>query len=246
MLRVLLLVSHLRRMLAACSFQNGDWQWNLSPLTRSPDEADWMLTTDLYNYNINVCANTATNMNCRVSNPAYYFIWAGTCIITGSLDRMSWALLNPSAPTQGVALKYISEEPCQGAFREIIVNFICKEGTIGGPTQLSTPTGCLSVMDFETMYGCPKKASSGLGAGGLSIGSILLIILLCLSVVYLGAGLWYNIQYKHERFGVDALPHKEFWSAIPGLVKDGAVFSFQKAKGIYENYRGRSGEYQKI
>jgi len=113
-------------------------------------------------------------------------------------------------------------------FRQLVLNFRCKEGVEGAPYQLSNPTGCSTVIDFDTMYGCAGKGA----AGGLSGGSILLIILFPLIVVYIIGGFVFNVKYKGLPFNKDAFPHIEFWSSIPGLVKDGVLFTVSKVRDI--------------
>ncbi|KNC47220.1 uncharacterized protein AMSG_03648 [Thecamonas trahens ATCC 50062] len=63
--------------------------------------------------------------------------------------------------------------------------------------------------------------------GGLSLGSIILIIMLCLTIVYIGAGMAYNFQMKGLR-GVEMFPNLGFWKSFPGLVKDGVLFTYAK------------------
>jgi len=57
----------------------------------------------------------------------------------------------------------------------------------------------------------------------LSVGSILLIIALCVVVIYLVAGLSVNVGY-YKRSGVEMVPQLPFWILLPGLIKDGGLF----------------------
>jgi len=222
-----------------CSFTHGDRYWDLSPLKKEDGEGDWYIPFEMYNFYINICGNTEPNEFCATPNPAYYYLWFGTCIICGNLNKMQWALINPSDPAVGPSLTYLTSDVCASglqdnnthvlAYRQIVMNFWCKENVEGTPYQLSNPTGCSTVIDFETMYGCSKAAPK---IGGLSGGSILLIILLVLVVVYIVGGFVFNVKYKGQALGVDAFPHLEFWSTIPGLVKDGAIFTYHKIQAL--------------
>jgi len=70
----------------------------------------------------------------------------------------------------------------------------------------------------------------------LSGGSILLILLLVVAVVYITAGLLWN-KFKAQKNGVELVPNLDFWTSLPGLVKDGIMFPINKI-------RGRSGYSQ--
>jgi len=225
-----------------CIYQYEDMVWDLTPLRKQDGQGDYHIQLDLYNFYINVCGNTAPNEYCSIPNPAYYYLWFGTCIIIGSLDNVEWGLINPSDPAVGPSLTYFTRDTCNEDgptekdsndtmhvkfFREIKLNFRCKEGVEGGPYQLSDPAGCTTTVDFETMYGCAGKGK----AKGLSGGSILLIILLVLIVVYIIGGFVFNVKYKGMPFNKEAFPHLEFWGSIPGLVKDGVVFTVSKIRG---------------
>jgi len=61
------------------------------------------------------------------------------------------------------------------------------------------------------------------------------VVFLLLSA-YFVAGILYN-KYKTEKTGTDVIPNKEFWSSLPGLIRDGCLFTKEKAfskKGEYE------------
>merc|ERR1711916_90630 len=88
---------------------------------------------------------------------------------------------------------------------------------------------------------CKGAGGGGGGAGapaekkGLSIGSIILIVALVCSVIYLAAGVGWQYR-KGERGVVGLLPHKGFWSSIPGLVKEGVLFSYTSIRARFSNY----------
>lgn len=66
------------------------------------------------------------------------------------------------------------------------------------------------------------------GSGGMSFGSIMLIILVVVVPIYLVAGFLYNWKAKGVAPGVEALPNIAFWRELPSLVKEG--FYFVKGK----------------
>jgi len=72
-----------------------------------------------------------------------------------------------------------------------------------------------------------KHSAACKGGGGLSGGSVFLIILLCLSVTYLVGGVIFN-KVRNDASGVALIPNVEFWQGLPGLIVDG--FRFVKGK----------------
>ena len=73
----------------------------------------------------------------------------------------------------------------------------------------------------------PPPGVAPTASGGLSGGSTFNILLLVAAFVYFGGGSMYNMRY-HDASGVEAIPHRERWAELPGLVWDGCVFSRQQ------------------
>ena len=78
-----------------------------------------------------------------------------------------------------------------------------------------------------------------LGQGGLSGGSIFLIILLVAVVLYLVGGVLFN-KYRRGATGTDVLPNKAFWLDLPGLVAEGCRFSWHKIRALAGGARSGS------
>ena len=87
---------------------------------------------------------------------------------------------------------------------------------------------------------CCSKSGPGpgslSGAGGLSIGSIVLIIVLVVVIVYLLVGLVVQSAVRKAK-DRERIPNVSFWSLLPGLVRDGFKFTFSC---------GKSSSYQQI
>nr|XP_058944985.1 uncharacterized protein LOC131773037 [Pocillopora verrucosa] len=77
---------------------------------------------------------------------------------------------------------------------------------------------------LSTKYACFKS-------GGLSTGSILLIVFFPLVLIYFIAGLLYNKIHKGVSSFPEMIPNHSFWGDVPFLVKDGCVFTFQGMAG---------------
>eukprot|EP01123_Difflugia_compressa_P011847 TRINITY_DN485_c0_g1_i2.p1 TRINITY_DN485_c0_g1~~TRINITY_DN485_c0_g1_i2.p1 ORF type:complete len:245 (-),score=37.41 TRINITY_DN485_c0_g1_i2:62-796(-) len=95
------------------------------------------------------------------------------------------------------------------------------------------PPPILAVYDYyiDANYSC---------SSGISIGWILVIVLICIIVVYLAAGITFNVV-KNQKTGVEVIPNLEFWTSAPGMAKDGVLFLWNKFMGAI----GKS-EYQSI
>jgi len=168
-------------------------------------------------------------------------IWINVCrglvntLCGSSIACQQWDLTNPTGhasmgdPTtqtlqgadNGVTLQYT--KGTDG--RETEIDFICDTGAgAGTPAYLQEKPQHHYVFSWKSAYACPVTS------GGLSGGSILLIILLCLVVVYLVAGILFN-RFKRQLTGIELIPNVTFWTSIPGLVKDGVMFLVNKVRG---------------
>lgn len=87
----------------------------------------------------------------------------------------------------------------------------------------------------------PSVCSGGGSAGGTSWGTLTLILLPVAVGLYLSGGYYYNYKYKELR-GMDAIPQLEYWKEVPGLVKDGCLFSYKQTllfiNWLREKYQG--------
>ncbi|XP_062582051.1 uncharacterized protein LOC134243837 isoform X3 [Saccostrea cucullata] len=103
-----------------------------------------------------------------------------------------------------------------------------------GP-DVFTPAGetgsATYVLTFQSKYACPRKDS-----GGISAGSILIIIFFGLLFVYLIGGVLFQI-FIRKNSGKNALLNSSFWFGLPGLIKDGVLFIVRrgKKKGSYNS-----------
>eukprot|EP00117_Sycon_ciliatum_P018391 scpid81555/ scgid3928/ len=71
----------------------------------------------------------------------------------------------------------------------------------------------------------------------ISLGTIMDVCLLLLVVTYLAVGTAFMYVRRGAR-GREALPNLTFWMMVPGLIKEGALFVFEKVKGLRGFRRG--------
>ena len=67
--------------------------------------------------------------------------------------------------------------------------------------------------------------AANIGGGGTWVITWPVIIIVIVAAAALGGGTGYNIK-KRNMQGAEAVPFIGFWRALPGLVKDGAMFSY--------------------
>ena len=58
-------------------------------------------------------------------------------------------------------------------------------------------------------------------------------------VPYLVLGMVF-MRVRRQASGADMIPNREFWGALPGLVKDGFVFTWQALRGNRSGYSNLS------
>ena len=78
----------------------------------------------------------------------------------------------------------------------------------------------------QTSTGTP-----GGGGGGSSVGGTVFVVILLvgLTVYFVGFALFYRL--REQKSGADLIAHRAFWGSLPGLVKEGAAFTFGKVTG---------------
>lgn len=135
----------------------------------------------------------------------------------------------------GVTLIYEGGESCGPIDRTATLNIGCDKKEDKLKITDAEQVSCGVVLSMKSKYACPMSSgsTSGGGGGGLDGGWIFLIVLFSCLVVYFVAGaVW---QYKrHEAQGTDLVIHKEFWSSVPGLVKDGNIFFYHKIRSCID------------
>eukprot|EP00300_Choanocystis_sp_HF-7_P028416 c34015_g1_i1.p1 GENE.c34015_g1_i1~~c34015_g1_i1.p1 ORF type:complete len:304 (-),score=36.48 c34015_g1_i1:46-843(-) len=118
-------------------------------------------------------------------------------------------------------------------------NSLAANGITMDPTYTYATSTCTwsftgSSKDVCALFPSPPPPGGGGGGHskkkGLSVGSILLILLLVCSVVYLVAGMAFQFQFRQAR-GLDLIPNRAFWTMLPGLIKDGFLFVYRKIRG---------------
>ncbi|ESO96336.1 hypothetical protein LOTGIDRAFT_174858 [Lottia gigantea] len=70
---------------------------------------------------------------------------------------------------------------------------------------------------------------------GISTGTILCILLLVGGFLYIALGMAF-MRTRRQASGAEMIPNRNFWTAIPGLIKDGFMFTIGKIRGKKPDY----------
>jgi len=154
----------------------------------------------------------------------------------------TYQLIKAGDPSSGVEVVLRNGDKCRSGWTNVdpvvTLRLTCGSEDM---IQVDETNQCEFIIEFVNKATCK-------GAGfddDLSGGAIFLIVLMVSAVLYVGVGC--GICYKkYEKRGLDACPHKDFWFALPGLVKDGVVFSIGKIKTLFgsKTITTSAGEYE--
>ena len=132
----------------------------------------------------------------------------------------------------------------RGGAAKVDISIIC-----GDPNQDPPQLDAIGELDQGITYfnlfskcACPGACASTVppeAGAGLTVGSILLIASLAGVVVYVSGTVTFNLVKRQAR-GREVMPHPDFWAGVPGLVKEGCLFTWHTVCG-----RGR-GQYEAV
>ena len=107
------------------------------------------------------------------------------------------------------------------------------DGGIGFTMQLQSSRVC------NVRPAAPSGPDDSSSTGGCT-GGCVFVILFFVSLVLYAAGMVSWNFFRQGKRGVDLVPHKEFWLSVPGLIKDGVVFSFSRVRQLCGGGQGGS------
>ncbi|XP_046423321.1 uncharacterized protein LOC124181123 [Neodiprion fabricii] len=119
-----------------------------------------------------------------------------------------------------------------GIQRTATINFLCHH-VIDIPTELVL-YNISKELNFKLYLLSPKACKIAMHVGGLSTGSVLVIILFIFSGIYfLGGAL--ALKLLRGATGWEMLPNQKFWFDLPALVRDGIAFTFNCCRVVSYN-----------
>jgi len=206
-----------------CVFTLGGIDFDLSSLRGAADYLG-SASDGSYLYGLNFCGDTVRS-DCA-GNVCQYLLGGGVQAVIGSWTKSpepTWALVDPNDPYGGVTLTHVNGDYCAST-RTTVVTFVCSS-TTSSELTVDESSACQYATTFET----PLVCEGGAPAGGLSNGSIFLIILTSCGVVYIAGGSWYKTKKKGTS-GMESMPNIDFWRAFPGYVSVGCRVSYDWVK----------------
>ena len=222
-------------------------KFDLSALSRSPtteaNTGDWYqhaAAGSVYEYHLNVCANTHKVPPVCVKeaelSPAVAYqsknVGHPECFPLGHLKGCRWELIDDKNPEKGVVVTYTggARSPCPRD-RQISYHFLCTHGSAAfdqGPYEVVEAPPCMYNVYWPTHHGCPLNSHvhSGGFAGGLK--RLLRFVAYVLGA-YFAAGIVYNVAVRKKRCDtIEVLPHGFFWGALGYTVVQGVRDCFPK------------------
>ena len=215
---------------SSCQFSPAgtNLHFDLSPMRQTSHDFT-SATAGGYTYRFNVCGDAVKVCN---SQPAPAAKWRGTkCNNLGDRESLKVSLLDPASPTKGLKLAYDQGDICKKqtfdggtemGSRYITYEISCSAGEEGTLKSIREVTMCEYVVLFESKYACPITAQR-------SLYTKVMTLLVISFALYCLLGAFYNVYYQGAK-GLDAVPNKAAWEEVPGLVREGAAFSYEKGK----------------
>lgn len=120
-----------------------------------------------------------------------------------------------------------------GGRRKLRIEIICDKSATSIPTTFEAKEPTCDPLVYEYVFTFRHISGCPFGGGGLSAGSILLIIIFVTFAVYLIAGIIINIVVR-QKSGFEIIPNSSFWAGLPSLIRDGVLFICGRRPGGYD------------
>jgi len=209
-----------------CKIKTDKGSYNLSPISgKSYHVVDPV--SKFVSYDFSFCSNVANISGCpnsvgSVSALQHTSVY-GQCYSLGQWDS-SYLSEDDGlvSTTNGFQIKFKNGDSslCPEK-RTLIYDFQCEGGVSVGTLSLSVPANCEYEVTVPTKYVCSSVA------GGLSGGTIFLIVLLSVIILYCIIGIGYNQRKGGTRGFKESVPQSELWcEKCPFWTKTGCLVSW--------------------
>lgn len=160
-----------------------------------------------------------------------------TCEILGKNEASEQIIshIDSNKPELGVKITYHNGDICTGSESPVEnglprkVNFLvhCSENQDANFVQSKINSNTVTKCNLEFSIKSPAGCHIGYGSSAIKKSAMILFWLIVIFLIYSVVGIAYNTKFKGKK-GVEAFPNLEFWKDFPGLVKDGAKYSWEK------------------
>lgn len=212
----------------SCTFDDGSGVVDLSALGKK--SGDPLIkdepAKDYYKYSFNPCY-PFSEWNCENAAGCQISELGGIAYNIGDAKKVAF-----SFDGTDVIGTYSSEN----GLRASIVKYKCDPSVDPPKYSISGETSPGSMkygFTITSRAACPGGAGA---AGSISAGSILLIVFFMVLFVYLVTGVIFNRVYR-QKSGREVIPNVTFWTALPGLIKDGFGFIVARISRRESNYQ---------
>ncbi|XP_065830100.1 uncharacterized protein [Oscarella lobularis] len=221
-------VECVRKSTCSCKMSDESGVINLSPLqANNKDEARFVVYDDhhKYGYAFNPCHAFNDENGCSVDDDV------AVCQRAPGGHASICGLQGNATFTVDQATKEVNVSFQQGTGgRSSSIKLVCNEAMNDSAAVwsfLGENPRLHYNFRFESKCCCPDGCP--FENGGISAGSILVIVFFGLITVYFVAGILV-MKFKSGAQGKEMIPNVSFWASLPGLVKDGFLFVFQKCR----------------
>jgi hypothetical protein len=220
--------------------------YDMSGLKKTKD--DYTGEDTYFRYRMNVCAKSNAGGECGSNSVCSYWKDDNTYHNSfGAFDGSpapTWSLADPNNPRGGVQLTFTNgRSTCAGRTEKAVVQLKCDPAAAATPSTFYVTedwSACVLYITMHNKISCPQPDSSS-EAGGLSSGSLFLILLLVFVILYVGGGIFYNQKFKGIT-GVASCPNYDFWRTVPELTLAGCKFTAEKIKALASGNRSTNYE----
>ncbi|KAK7109085.1 hypothetical protein V1264_013193 [Littorina saxatilis] len=212
---------------------------DLTPITGNPPFSDQSDSSGSWLFSYSPCTPfTEGSMECTNVAACQVSADMSQTYPTGTVDSATFGQ-GSDGSTQ---VTYASTDS-SGTTRTTIVTLTCDETADPGTLNVvgEDPNNAAHYdMTLTSKHACFSGSGPGPGPGpnpgpgggsdGLSVGSILCIVLIATLFVYVAAGIAIQKGVR-KASGKEVIPNYTVWSAVPGLIKEGVQFTFRGCKG---------------
>lgn len=203
-----------------------------------------------YTYDLGICeppTNIPTSCKRKYKREESYYFTVGYqssksgCWSLGDLHTAVYELIDENDAQKGIQLSFTDGTRCADGFpRSIRYHFICTgdwKGHGGQPYYVTELIGCEYEVVWPTHHACPAYSfmdyrswfSSSPGTS-YSLFSTMWYLFLCL-LFYCIAGIAWNVHREKKAIGIDAIPHKSFWTKTYVVVTTKSKMLLQSVVG---------------
>lgn len=236
-MRILLLLSSLTLALSNnCQPEVDGHDYDFRALTVMGDN-DYIASSPDYDYYVNICGTVNERgcdaAACQYSGPDYISTLGR---YSDEDSKIHWTSME-----NGVIMTMANGDPCQGATqpRTTHVQLTCAAVELGPLTVVddSSAHSCEAegyTFRMETCHAC---------VGGCSSKAMLFLkVTIGGFLVYLVLGTVWNHKKNEMGWKESFPPNKQFWIDLPGYVRVGCLFSFEKLKELITKFRKKESD----